>query len=108
MGLIHVRLAGFSSLLWAMAIAVFIADMMLTLALERNEFNLQSLALAAIMLFTYAKLWMLVAAKAVYLSITDQIFHRAVQWDKTVRYAENSEDNDSEFHGGITPTGGQR
>lgn len=108
MGLIHVKLAGFSSLLWGMAIVVFIANMMLTLALERNEFNLQSAALVTLMLFTYAKLWVLVMLKAVYLSITDQMFHREVKWDKTVRYVERTDDENSKFKTGDTPTGGKQ
>ena len=104
MGFIHVRLAGFSSLLWGMAIMVFVANIMLTLALERNEFNLQSVALVTVMLFTYAKLWVLVVVKAIYLTITDQLFHRAVKWDKTVRYSEES----PELNGDTTPTGGKQ
>ncbi|MCH4193597.1 MAG: glycosyltransferase family 2 protein [Butyrivibrio sp.] len=90
LGIIHVRLAGFSSLLWIMAIIVFIVNMMLTLALEKNEFNLESLGLVTIMLFTYAKLWVIVVLKALYLTVTDKIFHRTVKWDKTVRYVEDT------------------
>jgi cellulose synthase/poly-beta-1,6-N-acetylglucosamine synthase-like glycosyltransferase len=94
MGYVHVKLAGFSSLLWGMAILVFVANVMLTLALERNEFSLQSAALVLVMLFTYAKLWVLVVANAVRLSITDRVLHRQVKWDKTVRYVEGeAEDN---------------
>lgn len=97
MGYIHVKLAGFSSLLWGMAIAVFVANMMLTLALERNEFNLQSAALVLLMLFTYAKLWVIVVLKALYLTVTDQLFHREVKWDKTVRYVESAGDENETF-----------
>jgi cellulose synthase/poly-beta-1,6-N-acetylglucosamine synthase-like glycosyltransferase len=105
MGFIHVKLAGFSSLLWGMAIVVFIADMMLTLSLERNEFSLQSAALVTLMLFTYAKLWVFVMIRAVYLSIMDHLFHREVKWDKTVRYVESTNSENSKFKSDTMPMG---
>ena len=88
LGLIHVKLGGFSITLWGMAILVFIADLMLTLSLERNEFTLESLALVSVMMFTYAKLWVFVVVKAIWDSIMDALFKREVKWDKTVRYVE--------------------
>ena len=88
LGQIQVRLGGFSTTLWGMAILVFIADMMLTLSLERNEFTLESLGLVAIMLFTYAKLWVFVVIKAMWDLTMDALFKREVKWDKTVRYVE--------------------
>ena len=60
----------------------------LTLSLERNEFTLESLGLVALMLFTYAKLWVFVAVKAAWDSTMDALFKREVKWDKTVRYVE--------------------
>ena len=89
LGTIQVKLGGFSSALWGMAILVFIANVMLTLSLERNEFTLESLGLVALMLFSYAKLWVLVVVKAAWDSIMDVLFKREVKWDKTVRYVED-------------------
>ncbi len=91
LGVVQVKLGGFSSALWGMAILVFVANIMLTLSLESNEFTLESLGLVALMLFTYAKLWMIVTVKAVWDSLLDVIFKREVKWDKTVRYVEASE-----------------
>ena len=88
LGLVQVKLGGFSSVLWGMAILVFVANVMLTLSLERNEFTLQSLGLVALMLFTYAKLWVFVVAKAMWDSLLDALLKREVKWDKTVRYVE--------------------
>ena len=90
LGLITVKLGGFTPLLWGMAIVVFVANIMLTLSLERNEFSLESLGLATLMLFTYAKLWVLVVAKAAWDSTMDALFKREVKWDKTVRYVETA------------------
>ncbi|MDC7289743.1 glycosyltransferase family 2 protein [Blautia schinkii] len=90
MGFIHITLGGFSSLLWGMAILVFVINMMLTLVTEKNEFSLESAILSLIMLFTYAKLWVFVVLNAIRLSIMDQVFHKEVTWDKTVRYVESA------------------
>ena len=49
------------------------------------------------MLFTYAKLWVLVVVKAIWDSAGDAIFHREVKWDKTVRYAENATDENPDI-----------
>jgi cellulose synthase/poly-beta-1,6-N-acetylglucosamine synthase-like glycosyltransferase len=90
LGLVTVKLGGFTPLLWGMAIVVFVANIMLTLSLERNEFSVESLGLAALMLFTYAKLWVVVVAKAAWDSTMDALFKREVKWDKTVRYVETA------------------
>ena len=95
LGTVQVKLGGFSSALWGMAILVFIFNVMLTLSLEKNEFSLESLGLASLMLFTYAKLWVFVVIKAAWDSIMDVLFKREVKWDKTVRYVETEEDSES-------------
>lgn len=96
LGLVHVTLGGFSTALWGMAIFVFVCNMMLTLSTEKNEFTLSSALLVLLMLFTYAKLWVFVVLKALWLSFEDQVFHKEVKWDKTVRYEEQSETSDEE------------
>ncbi len=62
LGLGHVTLGGFSSLLWEMAILLFVLNVAITLSVERNEFNLNNILLTFVMLFTYAKMWVLVVA----------------------------------------------
>ena len=91
LGIIHVKLGGFSPALWGMAILVFVVNVMLTLSLEKNEFNIESLGLVFLMLFTYAKLWVIVVVKAIWDSAMDAIFKREVKWDKTVRYVEEGD-----------------
>lgn len=92
MGIKHVTLGGFSTLLWIMAIPVFVVNIMLTLVTEKNEFTLESALLALLMLFTYSKLWVFVVAKALWMSISDTVNGKQVVWDKTVRYEEKATD----------------
>ncbi len=96
LGLVHVSLGGFSTLLWGMAILVFVCNIMLTLSTEKNEFTLTSALLVLLMLFTYAKLWVFVVLKALWLSFEDQVFHKDVKWDKTVRYVESVDSSEED------------
>lgn len=93
LGFIHVTLGGFSTLLWGMAILVFVFNVMLTLVTEKNEFSLESALLVLLMLFTYAKLWVLVVLRALWLTIRDKLFQKEVKWDKTVRYVETAKES---------------
>lgn len=88
LGFSHVTLGGFSSLLWGMAILLFVFNVLITLALEKNEFSLENAFLIFLMLFTYSKMWVAVVLKAVYLSIQDVLFKKEVVWDKTERFEE--------------------
>lgn len=97
MGFVTIHLRGFSTALWGMAILVFVADVMLTLATEKNEFSLSSFFLCILMLFTYAKMWVFVVLNALYQTIRDNLLHQEVKWDKTVRYVETAGDEADEF-----------
>ncbi|WP_143322148.1 glycosyltransferase [Clostridium sp. HBUAS56010] len=88
LGFWHVTLGGFSSLLWEMAILLFVLNVAITLSVERNEFNFSNLLLTFFMLFTYAKLWVLVVLNGVIKGVEDTIYGRKVIWDKTERFEE--------------------
>ena len=88
LGLCHVTLGGFSTLLWGMAILLFVLNVLITLSVEKNEFNLESALLILVMLFTYSKLWVAVVVNAAIKSVQDKIYHKEVVWDKTERFAE--------------------
>lgn len=91
LGLGHVTLGGFSSLLWEMAILLFVLNVAITLSVERNEFNLNNILLTFVMLFTYAKMWVLVVANGMIQGIRDALFQKEVVWDKTERFEEMTE-----------------
>lgn len=91
LGLGHVTLGGFSSLLWEMAILLFVLNVSITLSVERNEFNFNNILLTFVMLFTYAKMWILVVANGIIQGIRDVIYQKEVVWDKTERFDELTE-----------------
>lgn len=91
LGLGYVTLGGFSSLLWEMAILLFILNVSITLSVERNEFNFSNILLTFFMLFTYAKMWVLVVLNGLIQGIQDALYHKEVVWDKTERFEEITE-----------------
>lgn len=95
LGYVHISLGGFSTLLWGMAIVVFVANVMMTLVTEKNEFSLQSVLLVLLMLFTYSKLWVFVVLNSIRAYISDSLFHKEAKWDKTVRYEETASTSDA-------------
>ncbi|WP_124068119.1 glycosyltransferase [Clostridium sp. E02] len=90
LGFCYVTLGGFSSLLWEMAILLFVLNVTITLSVEKNEFNLSNVVLTFFMLFTYSKLWVLVVINGVVQGIQDFVYHKEVIWDKTERFEEGS------------------
>ncbi len=90
LGFCYVTLGGFSSLLWEMAILLFVLNVTITLSVERNEFNLSNIALTFLMLFTYAKLWVAVVLNGFIQGIQDKVYHKEVIWDKTERFEETN------------------
>ncbi len=90
LGFVHITLGGFSTLLWGMAIIVFLLNVLITLAIEKNEFNAISVLLIVVMLFTYSKMWVFVVGNALLQTAKDNIFKREVVWDKTERFDETN------------------
>ena len=72
-----------------MAILIFILNILITVAVEKNEFNFKTLFLVIIMLFTYSKLWVFVVLNAIVQTLNDVIFKREVNWYKTERPIES-------------------
>lgn len=91
LGLCHVTLGGFSTLLWGMAILLFVLNVLITLSVEKNEFNFESVMLILLMLFTYSKMWVFVVINALFLSAQDKIYNKEVVWDKTERFEETND-----------------
>lgn len=85
-GAMHTTLAGFGIMLWVMAIVLFTVGTFIALVTEKGELCLSNLALVVLMYFTYAKLWMVVAAYGLFKYLGDVIFKRETKWYKTERF----------------------
>jgi len=85
-GWAHTTLAGFSNLLWFLAILLFVLGTYVTISTEKGELNLYNLIVIVLMYFTYSKLWMIVAAYGLYKYFTDVLLNRDTKWYKTERF----------------------
>ena len=88
LGYCHVSLGGLSTLVWVMACLLFECNIMLTLSTEKNEFNMESVFLVLLMLFTYAKLWVVVVVRAAWMTFKKMFTKQEVKWYKTERSAD--------------------
>lgn len=67
--------------LWALAFALFLLELAISLAIE-GEHSPLNLLVAAAMYFTYCQVWVYVCAKAHYLDVVRQ---ERLRWEKTLR-----------------------
>lgn len=86
LGFLHPTLAGFSTLLWLMAIVLFVVSTFITVTTERGEMNIRNLLLIVLMYFTYSLMWMVVAVYGFIMYAEDKITKRETKWYKTERY----------------------
>jgi cellulose synthase/poly-beta-1,6-N-acetylglucosamine synthase-like glycosyltransferase len=82
-GLININVPGPYSLVWILAYATFVLQLVIALSCERGEDSPVNILLTFVMYFTYCQLWIPVVAAAFY---DDFIIHRAIKWAKTERY----------------------
>jgi cellulose synthase/poly-beta-1,6-N-acetylglucosamine synthase-like glycosyltransferase len=82
-GLVNIRVPGPYSLVWILAYATFVLQLVITLSCEKGEDSAVNILLVFVMYFTYCQLWIPVVAAAFY---DDFIIHRAIKWAKTERY----------------------
>src|SRR5690606_16044989 len=85
LGLVYTTIAGLSSLLWTLAVVLFILGTFITLTTEKGEMSASNLGLVALMYVTYCQLWMAVAAYGLYVYLKDLMFKREMKWYKTER-----------------------
>jgi cellulose synthase/poly-beta-1,6-N-acetylglucosamine synthase-like glycosyltransferase len=91
--LISIPLPGPYSIVWIVAIILFIFEILLAISFDKED-NWKNLGLILIMYFTYCQLWILVMLRAFYLENIKKASH---QWDKTVRFEVQPSKNDHEL-----------
>ena len=85
-GWAHTTLAGFSYLLWALAILLFIISTFVTVTTEKGEMTVENVAIIGLMYFTYSKLWMIVAIYGIIQYIKERALNMETKWYKTERF----------------------
>jgi cellulose synthase/poly-beta-1,6-N-acetylglucosamine synthase-like glycosyltransferase len=82
-GVISIHLPGPYTVVWMVAYATFVFQLVIALSCEKGEDTGKNILLTALMYFTYCQLWIPVVAAALY---DDIIVHREMRWAKTERY----------------------
>jgi len=78
-----INVPGPYSLVWILAYATFVLELVIALSCERGEDSMVNILLTVLMYFTYCQLWIPVVAAAFY---DDFIIRREMKWAKTERY----------------------
>jgi cellulose synthase/poly-beta-1,6-N-acetylglucosamine synthase-like glycosyltransferase len=82
LNLVSISLPGPYTVVWAMAFILFIAEIYLAIAFDKED-RVKNIGLIVLMYFTYCQFWIYLVLKAFYL---DYIKKEKRTWDKTVRF----------------------
>ncbi len=82
LSIISIPLPGPYSVIWVMAIILFIFEITLAISFDKED-SLENIGLIFIMYFTYCQLWIFIMFKAFYIN---NIKKEGNVWDKTVRF----------------------
>lgn len=86
MGYVTTTLAGFSGLLWLLAIILFIVGTFITITTEKGEMTFGNLGIILLMYVTYSQMWLAVAAYGMAMFIKETVLKREAKWYKTERF----------------------
>ena len=86
MGYLTTTLAGFSGLLWLLAILLFIVGTFITITAEKGEMTLGNVGIIMLMYVTYSQMWLFVAAYGMVMFIKESVLKREAKWYKTERF----------------------
>ena len=86
--LVSIGLPGPYTFVWALAIVLFIAELVLAISYD-DEDSLRNVGLIVLMYFTYCQLWMFIVIKAMYV---EHVQKPKRVWDKTERFQPRLEE----------------
>lgn len=87
MNLVQIHIGGYETILWLMALLVFVLSVMVAISTEKGELNLRNTAVILLSYFTYCKMWVIVSVAGFYNYVRDIVFKREVKWYKTERFS---------------------
>lgn len=90
---LHLSIGNVALALWMMAFLLFLAEVMITLSIEKAEMNRSNFFRVILMYFTYSQMWIVLVVYALYLEVKRVLFNQEVHWYKTERF-------DQKKHGG--------
>ncbi|MFD2386412.1 glycosyltransferase family 2 protein [Enterococcus rivorum] len=86
LGYVSTTLAGFSPLLWLLAVLLFILGTYISVTTEKGEMTLGNIGIIMLMYITYSQMWIAVAAYGLFMYIQESVLKKEVKWYKTERF----------------------
>lgn len=74
--------------LWGLAFLLFLAEVMITLSIEKTEMNRSNFFYVIFMYFTYSQMWIVLVVYALFLEMKRVLFRQEVKWYKTERFEQ--------------------
>lgn len=86
LGYVSTTLAGFSPLLWLLAVLLFILGTYISVTTEKGEMTVGNIGIIMLMYITYSQMWIAVAAYGLFMYIRESVLKKEVKWYKTERF----------------------
>ncbi|WP_042348345.1 glycosyltransferase family 2 protein [Bacillus massiliigorillae] len=77
--------------LWILAFLLFLAEVMITLSIEKAEMNRKNFFYVLLMYFTYSQMWIVLVIYALFLEVKRVLFRQDVKWYKTERFGQKKQ-----------------
>jgi cellulose synthase/poly-beta-1,6-N-acetylglucosamine synthase-like glycosyltransferase len=83
---VQLTLSGPLLLIWLLAYALFIVEIIVTLEIEGTELNVLNIIITMFMYFTYSQLWLIIVLRGAMAQIRDKLAGEEIVWHKTERF----------------------
>ncbi len=89
---IHLSVGNVALVLWGLAFLLFLAEVMITLSIEKTQMNRKNFFNVILMYFTYSQMWIVLVLYALILETKRVILQQEVRWYKTERFEKKRGD----------------
>ncbi|MDW0109810.1 glycosyltransferase [Sporosarcina aquimarina] len=89
---IHLSVGNVALVLWGLAFLLFLAEVMITLSIEKTQMNRKNFFNVILMYFTYSQMWIVLVLYALILETKRVILQQEVRWYKTERFEKKRRD----------------
>ncbi|PIC75630.1 glycosyltransferase [Sporosarcina sp. P19] len=89
---IQLSVGNVALVLWGLAFLLFLAEVMITLSIEKTQMNRKNFFNVILMYFTYSQMWIVLVFYALVLETKRVIFRQEVRWYKTERFEKKRGD----------------
>lgn len=90
---LNLSIGNVALILWGLAFLLFLAEVMITLSIEKAEMNRTNFFYVILMYFTYSQMWIVLVVNSLYLEIKRAILGQEVKWYKTERFAQKKKED---------------